>query len=184
MTHLSHWFYKYAFFYFNFIFFFFSSRRRHTRLQGDWSSDVCSSDLTVPGDDAPDGGETDAGALEVGSGMQSLEYAEQLIRILHVEAGAVVPDHEGPAAVRFDRGELDPRLRLLRGVLPAVPEQIVEDHAQQARVASRLEPRGNREFHLSFRGGPLQGGHDLLRLAAQVYVLGPDLRPGDPGTLK
>src|SRR5256885_3786008 len=30
-----------------FIFFFFSSRRRHTRLQGDWSSDVCSSDLEV-----------------------------------------------------------------------------------------------------------------------------------------
>src|SRR5256885_4576048 len=27
--------------------FFFSSRRRHTRLQGDWSSDVCSSDLSV-----------------------------------------------------------------------------------------------------------------------------------------
>src|SRR5256885_4441424 len=25
--------------------FVFSSRRRHTRLQGDWSSDVCSSDL-------------------------------------------------------------------------------------------------------------------------------------------
>src|SRR5256885_10767691 len=28
-------------------FFFFSSRRRHTRLQGDWSSDVCSSDLRL-----------------------------------------------------------------------------------------------------------------------------------------
>src|SRR5256885_16812892 len=28
-------------------FFFFTSRRRHTRLQGDWSSDVCSSDLDV-----------------------------------------------------------------------------------------------------------------------------------------
>src|SRR5256885_5370431 len=27
-----------------FVSFFFSSRRRHTRLQGDWSSDVCSSD--------------------------------------------------------------------------------------------------------------------------------------------
>src|SRR2546426_7419578 len=26
---------------------FFSSRRRHTRLQGDWSSDVCSSDLAM-----------------------------------------------------------------------------------------------------------------------------------------
>src|SRR5256885_1168347 len=30
-------------------FFFFSSRRRHTRLQGDWSSDVCSSDLLAVG---------------------------------------------------------------------------------------------------------------------------------------
>src|SRR5256885_8507750 len=29
-----------------FYLFFFSSRRRHTRLQGDWSSDVCSSDLS------------------------------------------------------------------------------------------------------------------------------------------
>ena len=28
-----------------FCFFFFSSRRRHTRLVRDWSSDVCSSDL-------------------------------------------------------------------------------------------------------------------------------------------
>src|SRR5688500_19423239 len=28
-------------------YFFFSSRRRHTRLQGDWSSDVCSSDLVA-----------------------------------------------------------------------------------------------------------------------------------------
>src|SRR5581483_4022620 len=28
--------------------FFFSSRRRHTRYWRDWSSDVCSSDLTLP----------------------------------------------------------------------------------------------------------------------------------------
>src|SRR5437899_5527140 len=28
------------------IFFFFSSRRRHTRCLSDWSSDVCSSDLS------------------------------------------------------------------------------------------------------------------------------------------
>src|SRR5437763_10579671 len=31
-----------------FLFFFFSSRRRHTRYIGDWSSDVCSSDLRAP----------------------------------------------------------------------------------------------------------------------------------------
>src|SRR5256886_10918049 len=29
--------------------FFFSSRRRHTRFDCDWSSDVCSSDLPCPG---------------------------------------------------------------------------------------------------------------------------------------
>src|SRR5690348_18339945 len=29
------------------VLFFFSSRRRHTRWTGDWSSDVCSSDLIV-----------------------------------------------------------------------------------------------------------------------------------------
>src|SRR5712675_2839739 len=29
-------------------FFFFSSRRRHTRCSRDWSSDVCSSDLSPP----------------------------------------------------------------------------------------------------------------------------------------
>src|SRR5690606_41126012 len=29
--------------------FFFSSRRRHTRFSRDWSSDVCSSDLTMAG---------------------------------------------------------------------------------------------------------------------------------------
>src|SRR6266850_3258923 len=37
-------------------FFFFSSRRRHTRLQGDWSSDVCSSDLSAGRDGSPGGG--------------------------------------------------------------------------------------------------------------------------------
>src|SRR5574339_743861 len=34
-----------AFLYLFFFIFFFSSRRRHTMSPGDWSSDVCSSDL-------------------------------------------------------------------------------------------------------------------------------------------
>src|SRR5207248_7846606 len=39
---------------YTYTFFFFSSRRRHTRSYGDWSSDVCSSDLADedPGADA------------------------------------------------------------------------------------------------------------------------------------
>src|SRR5256885_7063732 len=48
------------------IFFFFSSRRRHTRLQGDWSSDVCSSDLDHR---VPEAGEQ---ALREGPGQPSI----------------------------------------------------------------------------------------------------------------
>src|SRR6266568_7316089 len=72
-------------------YFFFSSRRRHTRWNCDWSSDVCSSDL-APGD--PAGGEHD----EAGDGGQD-----------EAEAGA----HEqrlpaGPAEQQAEQaGELD-----------------------------------------------------------------------------
>src|SRR5256885_7022714 len=43
-------------------FFFFSSRRRHTRLQGDWSSDVCSSDLIRRAKETPGVSTSDAEA--------------------------------------------------------------------------------------------------------------------------
>src|SRR6266511_5340616 len=42
-------------------FFFFSSRRRHTRFSRDWSSDVCSSDLT--------GGLDDLGGLDIDAAL-------------------------------------------------------------------------------------------------------------------
>src|SRR5438045_6366658 len=40
-------FYFLRYLFFLFFFFFFSSRRRHTRCLSDWSSDVCSSDLSI-----------------------------------------------------------------------------------------------------------------------------------------
>src|SRR5690349_22783068 len=40
-------FFYFVFCYYFFFFFFFSSRRRHTRYLRDWSSDVCSSDLSA-----------------------------------------------------------------------------------------------------------------------------------------
>src|SRR5437763_15571270 len=49
-----------------YFFFFFSSRRRHTRYIGDWSSDVCSSDLAraLPGAEEPGAGECPRGLRE------------------------------------------------------------------------------------------------------------------------
>src|SRR5262249_45754003 len=45
-----------------FVFFFFSSRRRHTRLVSDWSSDVCSSDLNAELKSKPSQSHIDPGA--------------------------------------------------------------------------------------------------------------------------
>src|SRR5205807_3527153 len=50
--------------------FFFSSRRRHTRLQGDWSSDVCSSDLPDCPDDA---------VIDLAGGSTAMEGDEDLL---------------------------------------------------------------------------------------------------------
>src|SRR2546430_12637271 len=49
------------------VFFFFSSRRRHTRFDCDWSSDVCSSDLAEYRIPLRDGVEA-AGFFDLGSG--------------------------------------------------------------------------------------------------------------------
>src|SRR6266850_7010002 len=92
--------------------FFFSSRRRHTILQGDWSSDVCSSDLATPGDRVrrepvePIGAEPDLTAV---GGDEAADHVEE--RRL---AGAVrsdetrdraLADGERAAGERFDAAE-------------------------------------------------------------------------------
>src|SRR2546427_5225248 len=79
-----------------FYFFFFSSRRRHTRFDCDWSSDVCSSDLAAM--DADD--EDKAEALQeegerLGEQLQALEdglldYAASV----KAAAGAIVTRSE------------------------------------------------------------------------------------------
>src|SRR5699024_11363655 len=51
------------------LFFFFSSRRRHTRSKRDWSSDVCSSDLS-PGEPTQGAG---AVAMLVGADPRLVE---------------------------------------------------------------------------------------------------------------
>src|SRR4051794_41269133 len=59
--------------------FFFSSRRRHTRWTGDWSSDVCSSDLDLAAsgvhvlDHEPDGSPPDPGVTATAHGARQVE---------------------------------------------------------------------------------------------------------------
>src|SRR5205807_4521163 len=64
-------------------FFFFSSRRRHTSLQGDWSSDVCSSDLRGLLDEAGWKLNSQTGIRELGGKPLSLT----IVMLHHKEIG-------------------------------------------------------------------------------------------------
>src|SRR5437879_9982765 len=64
-------------------FFFFSSRRRHTRYIGDWSSDVCSSDLA-------DGARVMLQAIGDGSDMRIGAEVELVLRRYALERGVPV----------------------------------------------------------------------------------------------
>src|SRR5207248_5852611 len=65
------------------VFFFFSSRRRHTRSYGDWSSDVCSSDLEAqhqmiePQNEKARGGTDDQVQLYAGVAAEKRDEPEQ-----------------------------------------------------------------------------------------------------------
>src|SRR6266568_7189487 len=85
-------------------FFFFSSRRRHTRWNCDWSSDVCSSDLLRPADHARgDGVDQLAVRLHVGKVAGDLE--EYLVPHHHAEALRVGLGDESQVAPRPLPGE-------------------------------------------------------------------------------
>src|SRR5256885_3117912 len=74
-------------------FFFFSSRRRHTRLQGDWSSDVCSSDLYQAGPKLPLMVFAHGGV----HGNVGTNYVNVLRELLQQGYAVVAPDYRGSA---------------------------------------------------------------------------------------
>src|SRR2546430_12784855 len=103
-------------------FFFFSSRRRHTRFDCDWSSDVCSSDLLLlqtmgtPWEVELDGSifffeDYEAPAWYVDGMLTQLAHAGKLERV----AGVVVGDMER-CEWREERPEW-PRTRSIEDVL-------------------------------------------------------------------
>src|SRR5256885_3009886 len=88
------------------MFFFFSSRRRHTRLQGDWSSDMCSSDLTG------DLGFVHGGQVHVAGRIKDLIivrghnlYPQDIERVVEAEVEAVRKGRVAAFAVDIDGRE-------------------------------------------------------------------------------
>src|SRR5256885_7328730 len=91
------------------LFFFFSSRRRHTRLQGDWSSDVCSSDLIARAGNDP------AGEVRLAGGQA--DFFKGLFdcgheRVRHIRYDEVLPDSQADFAgtVSIDEDRKSTRL--------------------------------------------------------------------------
>ncbi len=67
--------------------------------------------------------------------MEPLKGAEELVRIRHVEPDTVVPDEAHPLLSKVRLAELDAGDVARAGELPGVPQQVLEQHPQQARVA-------------------------------------------------
>src|SRR5574341_96666 len=109
-------------------FFFFSSRRRHTILVGDWSSDVCSSDL---------------GLLA----LQSLESNPQLSFATRMEAWTCLGQHkrqpEFPVVTRESRRNSRkttwlPRHRKMKPFPATAPQE--KSHVRNWRSKGHLAP--------------------------------------------
>src|SRR5690554_5585465 len=80
-------------------------------------------------DDAPEGSQADAGALVVLGGVQAREGREQLARVLHVEADAVVAHVITRLALALRPAKLDPGVGRVLRELPGVVQ-----HVEQRRT--------------------------------------------------
>src|SRR2546430_5767962 len=87
--------------------FFFSSRRRHTRFDCDWSSDVCSSDLELSGERALH--ELEQVGLEPQQDGLGLRVAEPAVELQRLRIARLV-DHQ--AGVQEEIGRASCRERV------------------------------------------------------------------------
>src|SRR5438876_587710 len=107
-----------------YFFFFFSSRRRHTRWTGDWSSDVCSSDLTVP---AP-------AAFGTRRGLFGLQF-RQLALFAFLLALVMIEHADNGKQLAVDVDGLAHRIDFLTDVLRRSKKFIAHSGADHTNVA-------------------------------------------------
>src|SRR5258706_3428040 len=129
-------------------FFFFSSRRRHTRLVSDWSSDVCSSDLT---------GLTGRTVGEIRSLVASGEASAVEVCQAHLERARA----------------LEPRLKAFRALLK---EEALREAARVDRERADGRPPGPLagvpiavKDVLCVRGAPATCGSRILESHVPIY---------------
>src|SRR5256885_11443146 len=113
-----------------FFFFFFSSRRRHTRLQGDWSSDVCSSDLPTS---------AELKERQLLHTLPQIALQEMLLAFKDVVVRAEMFAHHHIQREQLSVGErMSEILAQLGARAEFVPFQLLERHELRARTELRF----------------------------------------------
>src|SRR5256885_169024 len=157
--------------------FFFSSRRRHTRLQGDWSSDVCSSDLVAGSAIARAAREVAERGRPDPEGSDFRQFAGLLVKLMEsepdaVSIGSLYYSDSGPHIV--SRGVPAARLSTL-GKLELVSHG---EHLRQAADSLERAPSDTqRELRAhtlgtTFRALANAGGGVLADRVAQFAIAG------------
>ena len=91
----------------------------------------------VPMYDPLNGGQADAGSLEFFEAVETLERAEELIGVSHVETGAVVADEIDALTLFVMSADRDLGVGLFGGEFPGIAEQICQGDAEQVGVRRR-----------------------------------------------
>src|SRR5690554_6485927 len=97
----------------------------------------------VPPHDPVHGRQPDSAARELFDRVEPLERHEQLHRVIHVEAGAVVPDEVDLLTILLGHADLDLGVLDTGSELPAVAQQVVEQDDYQLPVRARADAGGH-----------------------------------------
>src|SRR6267143_205557 len=122
----------------------------------------------VPVHDALNRGQADADAGELVLAVQSLERAEELVHVGHVEPGAIVLNEVGLLARFLADPEFDPGRLALPRELPRIPDQVLEHGTQESGISLGDGARGDHALHRTASVTVLELGHDLVREGAEI----------------
>src|SRR5262249_14711811 len=160
--------------------FFFSSRRRLTRLVSDWSSDVCSSDLTGPDPSRCAGAvlgqpfvvENRAGAAgRIGTGVVAKSDPDGHVLLMTTESSLVIAPHIGVPLNYEPLKDFAPISLLTRNTVilvvhPSVPANTLKDYIALAR-----DKPGQLFFASSGVGGPNHLAGEIFNRMAGVDIV-------------
>src|SRR5262245_664707 len=93
---------------------------------------------SVPVNDTPHVGQSDARAFEFARAVQALKDTKQLVHITHVEAGSVVANEEHRLLVVPRGAYFNPGPGTIPGVFEGVGKKVDDDLAKHERIALHL----------------------------------------------